>query len=261
MRRMHYLSIVVAIVALEFTAIVAIAQTPEAGRQVFATRCATCHGTEGTGGEFGPSIVTRIPLRNDQELETVIREGLPGAGMPASQNLSAPEATSLVAFLRTLRPRSIAGPQRTTVTLAGGKQVPGVVLNQSAGEMQLLGDDRAVHLLRETAAGRHREVTSQTGWPTYNGNPNGNRYSTLGQITAANASHARPEVDLHAAERRATAGDAGGRGRRDVRHRRQRPVRARRRQRAADLELPEAAHAGAGGCGGAWREPRRGGRR
>ncbi len=72
---------------------------------------------------------------------------------------------------------------------------------------------------------------------------------------------ARPEVDLHAAERRATAGDAGGRGRRDVRHRRQRPVRARRRQRAADLELPEAAHAGAGGCGGAWREPRRGGRR
>ena len=37
--------------------------------------------------------------------------------------------------------------------------------------MQLLGDDRAVHLLRETAAGRYREVTSQTGWPTYNGEP------------------------------------------------------------------------------------------
>src|SRR5688572_9910830 len=190
---MPYLLIVVAIVAFELTPREAIAQTPEAGRQVFSTRCATCHGTEGTGGEFGPSIVARIPLRNDQELETVIREGLPGAGMPASQNLSAPEATSLVAFLRTLRPRSTAGPQRTTVTLAGGTKLTGVVLNQSAGEMQLLGDDRAVHLLRETVGGRHREVTSQAGWPTYNGNPNGNRISALTQITTAYASKLVPK--------------------------------------------------------------------
>jgi len=64
----------------------AAAQTPEAGRQVFSARCATCHGTEGTGGEFGPSIVARIPLRNDQELDALIREGLPGAGMPAFQS-------------------------------------------------------------------------------------------------------------------------------------------------------------------------------
>ena len=67
---------------------IADAQTADAGRQVFATRCATCHGTEGTGGELGPSIVARIPLRSDQDLEAVIREGLPGAGMPAFQNLS-----------------------------------------------------------------------------------------------------------------------------------------------------------------------------
>ena len=53
----------------------AAAQTPEPGRQVFASRCATCHGTEGGGGELGPSIVARIPLRNDQDLEAVIRDG------------------------------------------------------------------------------------------------------------------------------------------------------------------------------------------
>jgi mono/diheme cytochrome c family protein len=68
------------------------AQGVEPGRQVFASRCATCHGTEGTGGELGPSIVARIPLRNDQELETVIREGVTGAGMPAFPNLSRAEA-------------------------------------------------------------------------------------------------------------------------------------------------------------------------
>ena len=71
------------------------------------------------------------------------------------------------------------------MTLADGVSLSGVVLNQSTGEMQLLGDDRRVHLLRETTAGRYREVTSQTGWTTYNGQASGNRYSTLTQITAA----------------------------------------------------------------------------
>jgi alcohol dehydrogenase (cytochrome c) len=51
---------------------------------VFASRCAACHGTEGGGGELGPSIAARIPLRADTDLEAVIREGLPGAGMPSS---------------------------------------------------------------------------------------------------------------------------------------------------------------------------------
>ena len=57
------------------------AQSVEPGRRVFASRCAACHGTEGGGGELGPSIVARIPLRTDADLDAVIREGLSGAGM------------------------------------------------------------------------------------------------------------------------------------------------------------------------------------
>jgi alcohol dehydrogenase (cytochrome c) len=169
------------------------AQSVEAGRTVFASRCAACHGTEGGGGELGPSIVARIPLRTDADLEAVIREGLPGAGMPAFATLSTTETGHLVAFLRTLRPRAGTGPQRTTVGLADGSSLSGVVLNQSAGEMQLLGDDRRAHLLRETTAGRYREVTSQTGWTTYNGQASGNRYSTLTQITTGNVARLAPQ--------------------------------------------------------------------
>jgi len=169
------------------------AQDVGSGRTVFASRCAACHGTEGGGGELGPSIVARVPLRADADLEAVIREGLPGAGMPSFANLSKSESTSLIAFLRTLRPRAGTGPQRTSVTLADGSSLSGVVLNQSAGEMQVLGDDRRAHLLRETTAGRYRPVTSQTGWTTYNGHTNGNRYSTLTQITADNVSRLSPQ--------------------------------------------------------------------
>ena len=165
----------------------------EAGRRVFAGRCASCHGTEGAGGELGPSIVGRVPLRNDQELEAVIREGVSGSGMPAFPTLSRAELTDLVAFLRTLRPRSSAGPRRASVTISGGRTLEGIVLNQSHGELQILGDDRGVHLLRETGKGQYREVTSQSEWPAYNGQPNGNRYSPLAGITTANVGHLVPQ--------------------------------------------------------------------
>jgi len=169
------------------------AQEVESGRVVFASRCAACHGTESGGGELGPSIVSRIPLRADADLEAVIREGLPGAGMPSFANLSKAESTNLIAFLRTLRPRAGAGPQRTSVVLANGSSLSGVLLNQSSGEMQILGDDRRAHLLRETTPGRYRAVTSQSGWTTYNGQVSGNRYSALTEITADNVARLAPQ--------------------------------------------------------------------
>ena len=184
-RRWHVVAFVGVLVSV--VSMPAAAQNVDPGRQVFASRCANCHGTGGGGGELGPSILARIPLRNDAELEAVIREGVSGAGMPSFANLSRVEATELVAFLRTLKPRAGSGPQRTTVSLAGGRSVPGVVLNRSDGELQLLGDDRALHLLRDAGAGKYREVTSQTAWSSYHGTPTGNRYSALSQITAANA--------------------------------------------------------------------------
>ena len=179
------------IVLTVLTPSLAFSQTPGPGRQVFATRCAACHGTEGAGGELGPSIVARIPLRSDQDLEAVIKDGLPGAGMPSFPNLSASETTDLIAHLRTLRPRA-GGPKRANVGLADGRTLAGVVLNQSSGEMQLLGDDRKVHLLRQSGD-KYHQVTSQTDWPTYNGHQNGNRYSPLTQITTANVSRLTPK--------------------------------------------------------------------
>jgi alcohol dehydrogenase (cytochrome c) len=181
------------IVGVVACALPAHAQSVDDGRGVFASRCAACHGTQGGGGELGPSIVARIPLRTDPDLEAVVREGLPGAGMPSFANLSKAESTNLIAFLRTLRPRAGTAPQRTSVMFAGGASLSGIVLNQSAGEMQLLGDDRRAHLLRETTPGRYRAVTSQTGWTTYHGQVNGNRYSTLTQITAGNVARLAPQ--------------------------------------------------------------------
>jgi alcohol dehydrogenase (cytochrome c) len=45
--------------------------------------------------------------------------------------------------------------------------------------------DGKIHLLRRVG-GKFREVTSQVDWPGYNGDPRGNRYTTMTQITKAN---------------------------------------------------------------------------
>src|SRR4051812_34230851 len=149
---------------------------PTAGRQVFAARCAGCHGSDGNGGELGPGIATRVPTRSDQELTTLFRQGLPASGMPAFTNLSDTDAASLIQFLRTLKPRAGTAPVRATVTV-GGAPLAGLVLNHSQFDMQLLGDDRKIHLLRGNGT-QMKAVTSQADWTSYNGGYTGSRYST-----------------------------------------------------------------------------------
>jgi alcohol dehydrogenase (cytochrome c) len=176
----------VTIVAL----LTAAAQEPS-GRATFVSRCAGCHGTDGNGGELGPPITGRVPLRSDQDLIGVIRDGIPAAGMPAFGMLSAAESADLVRFLRTLQPRNGSQPRRMTVTL-NGRALDGIVLNQTRSDMQLLGDDGKIHLLRNTNAG-YRAVTSQTDWSSYNGQMSGSRYSTLAQIDKNNVGRLVPK--------------------------------------------------------------------
>jgi alcohol dehydrogenase (cytochrome c) len=171
---------------------VAQAQNSDAGRETFVARCAGCHGTDGNGGELGPAITPRVPARTDAELAALVQNGLPASGMPAFPAVTATETGELIRFLRTLRPRAGALPPRETVTLTDGHTLEGLVLNRSAVDLQVLGDDRRLHLLRKSGAG-YRPVTSQSDWPSYNGGANGSRYSTLVQITPANAKRLTPK--------------------------------------------------------------------
>jgi alcohol dehydrogenase (cytochrome c) len=166
-------------------------QAQEAGIRVFTEHCAGCHGTDGNGGELGPNIASRVPLRTDQELVTVIQQGLTAAGMPAFSSLQEPDITALIERLRNLKPRFGTTPVHRQVSLADGGTLSGLVLNQSLYDMQLLGDDRKLHLLRQQDDG-YRTVTSQSDWTSYNGNMNGSRYSSLQQIDKSNIATLAP---------------------------------------------------------------------
>ncbi len=98
-----------------------------AGRQIFAARCASCHGTTANGGEFAPSIVDRVPLRSDDDLVKLLHEGLP-SGMPAFPDIVDQDRTNLIGFLRTLQPSQGSAMARTSVKLQGGKVLQGIAL-------------------------------------------------------------------------------------------------------------------------------------
>ena len=179
---------------LTYLAWAALAQTNAApGQAGFERNCGTCHGGDGLGGEMGPNIANRLTNLSDDQLSTLIHDGVPNRGMPGFPDISGQEKTQLMSFLRTIRPRRRAAPVRKAVDLESGAQLSGLVLNESTLDLQLKTEDGHIHLLRPATAGKFREVTSQSDWTTYNGDTRANRYSTLSQITLQNVSRLAPK--------------------------------------------------------------------
>jgi alcohol dehydrogenase (cytochrome c) len=80
---------------------------------------------------------------------------------------------------------------RKQIQLTTGETLDGQVLSQGPLDLQLRTDDKKIHLLRKVGD-RYRPVTSQTDWPTYNGDPSGNRYTQLSEINKDNVAHLAP---------------------------------------------------------------------
>ena len=166
------------------------------GRKAFESRCGRCHGGDGRGGEMGPNIVERLPaFRTDDQLTALIHTGIPQSGMPPN-TVEGSELASLVRFLHSITPRTsgrgfVRPRVRMTVETTDGKKLEGLVLGEGFEDLQLRTDDKTIHLLRR-AGSKFREVTSAADWPQYNGDPRGNRYTTLAQITRESVNRLAP---------------------------------------------------------------------
>src|SRR5262245_55770891 len=81
---------------------------------------------------------------------------------------------------------------RKDIQTTDGQTLTGRGLNEGMSDRQMRTDDQRVHLLRKTPEGRYRAVTSQKDWPTYHGDPSGNRYTTMTQIARENVQRLAP---------------------------------------------------------------------
>ncbi len=156
-------------------------QDLDAGRKAFEARCARCHGGDGNGGEMGPPIRERLATRDNEQLAKLIHDGLPLKGMPPA-DVGDAEAAHIVRFLRSIERRPETAPVvRLKVQTTDGRVLDGRVMGEGFEDVQLMTDDKRVHLLRR-AGERMREVSSAADWPGYNGAPGGNRHTSLTQI-------------------------------------------------------------------------------
>jgi alcohol dehydrogenase (cytochrome c) len=156
-----------------------LAQDVPPGRKTFEGRCASCHGADANGGDLGPPIALRLSILDDSQLSQLVRDGIPAKGMPP-QSVGETELAELVKFLRTIE-RKADPVVRMTLQTIDGRTLDGQVLGEGFNDLQLRTDDKRIHLLRRSGE-RFREVTSEASWPTYNGDPGGNRYTTLTEI-------------------------------------------------------------------------------
>ena len=71
-----------------------------AGAQLYTGQCASCHGTNGNTVGGVDLRRGRFPnVNSDEDLKRVVRTGVPGTAMPAS-NFKDPELNAIVAYIR-----------------------------------------------------------------------------------------------------------------------------------------------------------------
>src|ERR1051325_9131966 len=78
------------------------AQDIEDGSRAFRNNCANCHGPDGdqvSGIDLGRNIFRRA--KTDQDLIQIIRTGVPGTSMPAS-DMPVAQAEQIVSYLRSM---------------------------------------------------------------------------------------------------------------------------------------------------------------
>jgi putative heme-binding domain-containing protein len=139
----------------------AVAQTepdPAAGRKIFESQCALCHGQTGGGGR-GPALnrpkLSRAP--DDAALRSVISDGIP-PDMPAAWQLHPSEVSGVAAYVRSLGalpPETVLGdPARGThVYEAKGCAGCHMVAGKGEGfgpELTGIGARRNAAFLRQT---------------------------------------------------------------------------------------------------------------
>ena len=134
----------------------------EAGATIFLNHCSFCHGTDGTGSQAAPELVGREYTHGDSDwaMYRTIRDGVAGAGMPATPDLSEDQRWQVISFVR-----SLDAAKKANATDAAER--PAIRVTASFAEIAA-------------------KAQPDADWLTYSGSYAGTRHSSLHGIDRTN---------------------------------------------------------------------------
>ena len=161
------------------------------GARQFAATCAGCHGLDGTGSAKGANIATlpRVIALSDTDLVRVVREGVPGKGMPGSPQLSNEAIQGVVRYLRTLQGASASSPAAGSAAKLPVATTPAQPVATIAAQAQTTKSEVAAKPAAGTDLIQQSDLLQKevkNNWVSYNGDYTGRRYSSLDEVTPAN---------------------------------------------------------------------------
>lgn len=172
-----------------------VAQAPQdSGQRQFATSCAGCHGADGSGSIKGPAIATlpSVIALSDDDLIRIVRDGVPGRGMPSSKQLGDEKIQALVRYLRTLQSTSGATPA-TNATPKPSTQAAATIPTASQTIVPAAGGIAQIDVQQTDL--NQKEV--RDNWVSYNGDYSGRRFSALAEVTPANVRQLKAVWKFH----------------------------------------------------------------
>ena len=140
-----------------------IGQAADTGRIVYETRCAICHGGDGKGGEYAPSILPGIAARGDPELTSVISSRIPSKGMPRF-SFVVTEMAPLLGHLRSLAKGAVPAPKPIVVKTVSGESLQGTVISEGIADLQLRTADGRIRLLESSEEAVSALMVSEDPW-------------------------------------------------------------------------------------------------
>lgn len=175
--------------------------------RTFESHCVICHGADANGTDRAAGIMPFITSHSDEEISTLVRTGRLDRGMPKF-DFSDAEIQVLIAHLRGLASGTINAasgpgrggthggplqPHRATLKLQDGRTLVGTLTSSTPFSATLLTADGRFHLLtRNGETYVERPIEPKRDWPSYDGNNNGNRYSSLEQINTTSVKRLAP---------------------------------------------------------------------
>lgn len=183
----------------------------DSGARQYAATCAGCHGLDGSGSAKGAAIATipRVIALSDDDLIRIVRDGVPGKGMPGSKQLGDEKIQAVVRYLRKL--------QSTTGTAAATNSDANPTEAKASGDVNAVVVTEA-HAAQEpvkVATGKAVESASRgvnqidvqqsqlnqkeiwENWVSYNGDYTGRRFSSMAEVTPVNVSHLKAAWVFH----------------------------------------------------------------